>query len=287
MSFGPPDGADAERGPLDVEPADEQWPAAPVSSSAGRRRGRLVGVVGGSVLLAGATFFGMRTLRTGGASPAPARAATAGAQQRNGVSGTLVALNGSTLTVSAAGGRITTVETSASTLVTATVPGTLADIEVGDRVVATGTGAGTAVLAAQSVSDTGTIDDTRGGHAGSPDGDQPGGAGAGGEPNAPHDGADSADAENEAEPGGFAAGTVKDVSGTTITITQNDGTTMTLTTTPATTFSLVEPTSVQQLKIGQPVVATGTINGDGTVAATEVRQGAGRGGHAGGGEDNG
>jgi hypothetical protein len=70
------------------------------------------------------------------------------------------------------------------------------------------------------------------------------------------------------------AGTIAAVNGTTLTVTAADGTTSTVTAAPTTAVSLVKPSSLASLQVGQTVRATGTTADDGTVTATAVREGA-------------
>jgi hypothetical protein len=67
-------------------------------------------------------------------------------------------------------------------------------------------------------------------------------------------------------------GTITAVGGAT-TVKGSDGTTYTLTTSPTTVVSLVKPSSLGGLQVGQTVRVSGTTAADGTVTATSVREG--------------
>jgi hypothetical protein len=181
-----------------------------------------------------------------------------------GTVGTLQSVDGQTLTVATRNGNTTTVITSSSTKFAKAVTGALSDIKVGDRVSARGTADGTSV-AAQRITDSGTTNMGFGG----------GGFGGGGQGRRPGGNAPPGSVPNSTRPdnGAFATGTVKSISGSILTVAQNDGTTKTVTTSPSTVVSIVKASSLQDLATGQTVTIQGKTNTDGTVTATAVEEG--------------
>jgi hypothetical protein len=174
------------------------------------------------------------------------------------------------------------------------VSGALSDIKVGDRVTAMGTPAGDNTLTAARITDTGAMNAIGfgGGGAGGGgrrfrNGDNPNGNGA--PPSSLPNGGTRPD------PNSFANGTVKSISGTTLTVTDGQGVTKTVDTTGSTTYSVLKTVAINDLTTGQIVIIQGKTNSDGTVSATNVVQGiAGPGGGrfggrfgGGGGEGNG
>jgi hypothetical protein len=98
-----------------------------------------------------------------------------------------------------------------------------------------------------------------------------GGQGQGGQGQAP--GAGQGTGGPAGTDGGFTAGMVKSVNGSTIVITSRDGSDVSVTTTPSTAFSVTQPAKLSSLTIGQTVVVRGTTNSDGSVAAASIQQG--------------
>lgn len=276
-----------------ISPADEPFDGAADESSKPpyvdppRSSSRRVWVIAGlaAVILAIGGFAGAKALSGGGSKPATSASPSGGATGRGGrgTVGTLQSVDGSTLTVASFNGNTTTVLTSSSTKFLKSVTGSVSDIKVGDRVVAMGTPSGTNTVAAQRLSDMGAGGAGFGGRQGPP-GTRIRRFGNGTAPdNGPNGGAPP-------DPNSLAAGTVKSVSGTTLTVAQNDGTTKTVTTTPSTAITVLKPAVLQDLTTGDQVAITGTTNTDGTVTARTVREGAagaifgfGRGGRGGGG----
>jgi hypothetical protein len=83
----------------------------------------------------------------------------------------------------------------------------------------------------------------------------------------------------------MANGTVKSISGTTLTVTQQDGTTKTVNTNSSTVVSVLKSVSINDLTTGQQVTVRGKTNSDGTVTASSVAEGLGGGrGFGGGGQ---
>src|SRR5947209_7457529 len=271
------------------------------------RRPWIIGGVIGVVVLAVGGFVGVSALSGGGSSSSTSTAGQApgngqGNQGRRGTIGMLQSIDGSTLTVATfnrgndpqgggntgnAAGGTTTVITNGSTKFYKTVSGSLSDIKTGDRVTAMGTPGTNAVTAARII-DTGTMADAFGG---------PGGGGGGARRfrgNDTQNGNGSTPPSNpnvtRPDPNSFANGTVKSISGSTLTVTQQDGTTKTVDTNGSTAVSVLKAVSINDLATGQVVVVRGTTNSDGTVSATSVSDGVGgfrRGGGFGGGDGGG
>jgi hypothetical protein len=208
----------------------------------------------------------------GGNGSGPALVAQRGAR------GTIAAIDGPTLTLDStdpSGEESTvTVETTDATTFRETVEGTLDDIAVGDNIVAMGTATDAGITAA-NIMDNG--DDAAGSdyRAGGPppavdgdvtprtftDGGPDGSAGA------PPDG----DRRGPGA-GGFTAGTVKSIDGTTITVETADGSTVTVATTADTTTTVTKAITLADLAVGDTVSALGTTEGS-TVTADTVQKG--------------
>jgi hypothetical protein len=194
---------------------------------------------------------------------------------QRGARGTITAIDGTTLTLDSSDPTGTsstvTVETTDETAFRETVEGTLADLAVGDNIVAMGSATDGGITAANIV-DTGDDAGTTDFRAGGP---PPDGAGDltprpftdGGPDGAPPDG-------ERFGPGssGFTAGTVKSVDGTTVTVETADGSTVVVSTTADTTISVTETIALADLEVGDTVSATGTIDGS-TVTADTVQKG--------------
>jgi len=266
-----------------------------------RRRWMIPAIVGVVVLAVGG-FFAVKALAGGGSSTStaaqtPANGGGPGGAGRRGTVGTLQSIDGSTLTVATfnrgagannsvnnpgAAGGTTTVITNGSTKFYKTVSGSLSDVKTGDRVTAMGTPDGTTSLTAARITDTGTMTAAFGG---------PGGNGGGRRfrnGNGPNTQNGNGNDNNtpppsnpnvtRPDPNSFASGTVKSISGTTLTVTQPDGTTKTVKTTGSTAFSVLKGVSISDLTTGQVIVVGGKMNSDGTVTANNVLEGVGGGG---------
>jgi hypothetical protein len=250
----------------------------------GSRRTWMVAGGIGVVVLAVGGFFGVKALAGGGSSTSTAAQAPAngGGRGGRGTVGTLQSIDGSTLTVATfnrggnggaagsganAAGGTTTVITNGSTKFYKTVNGALSDIKVGDRVTAMGTPAGTNTVSATRISDTGTVMDALGGAGGARRFRNGNGNGNGTPPSSLPNGGTRPD------PNSFANGTVKSISGSTLTVTQADGTAKTVNTTGSTAVSVLKTVALNDLATGQLVVVRGTTNTDGTVTASNVLQG--------------
>ncbi len=236
-------------------------PPAPASA----RRSRLAAaaaLTGGAVALAlGAFFIGHATAGGGGSSPEPistanavnaaADAGTSSAAQctvPNATAGTLKAVNGTTLTITNRSGQDVTVTTSSSTTIVKVESGTVGDITPGQVIGVHGTSSGQnaitaddiAIIPSQKVPDLGQL---------------PPGVGRLGQRL------------------GLAFGTVKGVSGNTITVQEPDGTSITVTTSSTTKVQKAVTVQPKDLTVGQPVAATGTAGSNGSIAAKYVVQG--------------
>lgn len=85
-------------------------------------------------------------------------------------------------------------------------------------------------------------------------------------------------------PGGFTAGKIASIDGSTLTITTTDGKTVKVTTTSTTTVSKTTQSDVASLATGETVTVIGPAAADGSVAAQRISEGAaGFGGLGGGG----
>ena len=151
--------------------------------------------------------------------------------------------------------------------------GTLADVEVGDNVIAMGTPSDLGLTAANII-DNG---DEAAGTDFRPGGPPPDGAGDGMPPSFPDGGpGGGGNAPGGGRfgdgAGGFAAGTVKSVDGTTITVESADGSTVTVSTTSDTTISVTKAITLADLEVGDTVSAIGATDGS-TVTADTVQKG--------------
>lgn len=267
--------------------------APPEKSS--RRTWMIAGAIGVVVLAVGG-FFGVKALAGGSSSTSTAAQTPTGAQGgagRRGTIGTLQSIDGSTLTVAtfnrAAGANTqngngagavdntTTVTTNGSTKFFKTVSGAFGDIKVGDRVTAMGTPDGTNTVTAARITDTGTMAAAA---FGGPGGNGNGGRRFGNGNNASGNGAPPSSLPNggtRPDPNSFANGTVKSISGTTLTVADAQGATKTVNTTGSTTYSVLKSVGINDLQTGQIVVIRGTMNSDGTVSAKNVVEGVGGG----------
>ena len=200
-----------------------------------------------------------------------------------GTQGTIASIDGTTLSLTATSQDGTTstmkVTTTGDTTYTETVTGQVSDIAVGDNVVVIGTTSGSGV-AATAITDRGTLQaggfggGFPGGGYGPPNGAPP--QGANGAPNGSFPGG-SVPAGGNGGPGGpngggFTAGQVASVDGSTITVTAQDGSAVKVTTTSSTTVSVTKQISLSDLAVGDTVRVNGTVDGT-TVAATSIQKG--------------
>jgi Domain of unknown function (DUF5666) len=182
-------------------------------------------------------------------TPAPSAAVCEPAHR--GVAGTLKAINGSSLVVTRAGGGTVTVKTNAATVVRKTVSGAVSDIKVGQTVAVHGTSTGQNAIAAAQVALLPTevsqkltqLPPIAGRFA------------------------------QRAPQLGFAVGTVAKAANGTFTVTEPGGTSVAVTTSSTTKVIKTVDVAVKDLTVGQPVVAIGTVNSDGSVSAAQVDQG--------------
>ncbi|HSS10210.1 MAG TPA: DUF5666 domain-containing protein [Acidimicrobiales bacterium] len=228
------------------------------------RLGGIAAIAGGAVAIAaGAFFIGHAAGSSGNTSVQPistANAVNAADAASNGstssaqctlgnvAAGTLKSVKGTTLTVTDRSGKDVTVTTSSSTKITKVVNGSLSDITPGVVIGVHGTASGQsginaddiAVIPAQKAPNLGKL---------------PQGAGRFGQRL------------------GLAFGTVKSVSGNTVVVQEADGTTITVTTSSSTKIQKTVNAQPKDLTVGQPIVATGTANANGSIAASNVVQG--------------
>jgi hypothetical protein len=225
-------------------------------------------------LAVGAFFVGQATAGGGGTSPGPGSTAsaadavnavnaaasggtpTAGPSSPaqctlfNATAGTLKAVDGTTLTITDRSGKDVTVTTSSSTTIVKVESGTVGDITSGQVIGVHGTSSGQnaitadeiAILPSQKVPNLGQL---------------PPGVGRLGQRL------------------GLAFGTVKAVSGNTITVQEPDGTSVTVTTSSSTKVQKAATVQPKDLTVGQPIAATGTAGSNGSIAAKYVVQGSG------------
>lgn len=165
---------------------------------------------------------------------------TDGLPQRNGVSGKVTAVSGSTLTVAGRNSTSYTVDASAATVTKSKAASSVSAIAVGDTVFVQGTVNGTSVTAT-------TIEDGVGAQ-------WPGSNGGAKIP-----GSGGATIAGNGEP--VVAGSVTAISGSTITITNKSNVTYTIDAS-ATTYSNV--------KVGDGIVVQGTVNGNSVVASSVI-----------------
>ncbi len=222
-------------------------------------------------------------------APSDVAGGAAGRGQRSpggqGTSGTVTAIDGTTLTIEIAAtdaidASTLTVTTTADTTVTATVDGTASDLAVGDNILALGTTADDGTVTATGIIDNRDqeLTDTRGGPppagaGNAPAGEAPSGDDAAGTPPAGAR-ADGPRAQGRA-PGGGAEGTsgaISAIEGDRVTVETADGSTVTVVLAADTTVTLTEVVSLDDLAEGDTVVVTGTVT-ESTVAATAIRKG--------------
>lgn len=245
--------------PLPVPDGSVAAPSTPSAKSwiAGGVAAAVLGVGGFFAVGALASHTKSATsLTTGGGGGAPGFGPGGGGPGGGGVSGVLTSVNGSNLTITTAGGTTERVVTSSATTFGQSVKGSVSDIKVGDNVIATGTG--TATVAATAITDSGAL--TAPGGPGGPGGPRAGGFGG---------------------PGGaggrsVVAGKVTAVGNTSLDVTQPDGTSAALTISASTTVSVVKPSNLSALAVGQQVTVRGTtVNATITAAAVQASGSAG------------
>jgi hypothetical protein len=189
-----------------------------------------------------------------------------GAAGRNGTAGELVQINGNTLILNTQSGDVT-VQTTSATTVQKTSTGSVADIVVGTCIGATGSKDASGAVTANSVRLSEKVGGTCNGGA---FGGAPGGGGRG------NGGADTrtppAGSAQPTPPANFASlrGEVSAVAGTSVSVLSSTGvaTTITVPTTVAVTRSATA--SLSDLSTGQCVLATGSKDSTGAVAARSL-----------------
>ena len=198
---------------------------------------------------------------TSAAGPASTSASSSASTQsgrgpgRNGASGELVKLSGTTLILNAQSGDVTVVY-NGSTRIQKTSTGTVADIVTGSCIVAAGqkdsSGAVTASVVRVSSKVNGSC--------------ALGGPGAGGGPRPTPRGTPRADQANA----GFAAGEVTAVSGTSVTVLDATGASRPVTVPTTVRVSTSSSASASDLAVGDCVLATGSKDASGTVSARSL-----------------
>jgi hypothetical protein len=250
---------------LGIEPYLPPPNVTPSGSAPDRPRNRrlVYALAAGAVALAaGGYLVGKTTRGSAGpnatasqASSADLAAAVSGrgpcTGPQRGVAGTLKSINGTSLTVTSAQGKDVTVTTSASTTVHKTVSGTAADITDGTVVAVHGTANGSNAIAADQVAilPAGAAPKLRQRPAGRLPGRAPG--------------------------PGLAFGTAQKAGNGNFTVTEPDGTQITVSTSTSTKVVKTVDAALKDLEIGKPIAVDGTVNSDGSVAATQVAQGTG------------
>ncbi|MEO5679077.1 MAG: DUF5666 domain-containing protein [Acidimicrobiales bacterium] len=266
-------------------PAPVDASAAAASAAPKPRRHWVIGAAAAVAVAAGVGLFAVKSGSDGTTTTATSTTVASPRRGGRGTVGQLTAVDGATLTLTSRDGTAVKVTTSEDTMVTRAVPGTLAEVKVGDNVVVTGTSAAAGSITAARVVDSGTLaPGSLGGRRGDgADAQSPAGLGRGsnGAPapggTVPAPGA----AGNGPPPGGFApgagggfvAGAVQSVSGSSFVVSGRDGTMTTVATANTTVVSVVKPAALGDLALGKQVAVAGPVGGDGTVAATSVRQG--------------
>lgn len=211
-----------------------------------------------------------------------------------GTSGTITAVDGSTVTVESSdeSGTTYTVETSDDTTITEQVEGSLDDLAVGDNVSVMGETADDGSITARSITDGG--DEAVAGFGGGPGGGGQMGTppegvegempempeGTDGEMPEPPEGMDGEGGMPMGGMGGLTLGTVTSVTDDTIVIETDDGEVM-VTVTDDTTVTVVQTLTVDDLEAGDTVRVSGET-ADTTITATRIQVGELTGGFGGG-----
>jgi hypothetical protein len=245
-----------ENSPTEPDPAPSRRRLLPYGVAAGALAIAAVGYLAGSTTAgAGATPQNAAAANVVNAyvaaATAPPVATTTCETNHRGVTGTLKAVNGTTLTITKADGGTATVTTSASTTIRRTVAGSAADIKDGQVVAVQGTSSGQSAISAQQI-------------ALLPAGAAPNLGGL-----APGLGR----IDKRASQFGFAVGTVAKAANGSFTVNEPGGAAVAVSTSSATKVVKTVDSSVKDLVVGQPTVAIGTVNSDGSVSATQVNQG--------------
>jgi hypothetical protein len=235
----PPGGFDAA--PPAFGPHAPAFDDAAPAGKAGLKTWLTAGLVAAAFGLGG--FFGIQALTHH--TPATASSSlplpgAGGFPGGGGTFGTISAIGSSNLTITMPDGSTINVTTSGSTAVTKSAAGSVSDIHAADHVVIEGTTSGSTVTA-DHITDTGANADA-------------GPVGRGG-------------------PGNAVAGTVASIANGAFTVNEATGGTLTVKTAAMTTITVVQPSTVAALAVGDTVRVTGTTS-NGTVAATTIQAGA-------------
>jgi hypothetical protein len=249
----PPGAVSSPPSPHDVRHPTRKW----VAATAGAAVIAVAAIVG---INAG----GAQTQNIGGAGASGPGGPRAGP----GGGGAITGMDGSTLTVTNAGQTVKVLTSASTTFIVATA-GSVADIKVADNVLVMGTAAGS-TIAAEQVTDGGSVAIADG-----PGGPRapPAGSSRGAPPNAGPGGNTAKAPVGGGFPGRPVAGVVKTVNGDSFTLSEPDGTTVAASTSSSTTVSVLKPSSLGALRVGDQIQATGTRGSDGTITATSVRSG--------------
>lgn len=253
-------------------PGGAPHPASTPQNKAGWKSWLVAAAVTAAVVVAVVAVLGNR----GGGSGDTTVAANnqGGANSAGPGRGEVTAIDGSKLTVRATDQQGATstvvVETTAETEVTESVDGSLADLKTGDTIIVMGDEASGSITAT-SITAGEMAFGGRGAQQGLPEGFEPpegfrppgGAAGGGTAPQQPADGQ---------RPGGFTAGEIASISGSTITISGQDGETVTVTTTPETTVRVTKTLAVSDIDVGDTITAMGETS-EGVVKASVIRIG--------------
>ena len=196
---------------------------------------------------------------------------------RNGATGELVGINGSKLTVSAAGASgsttDTTVTTSSTTTVSKTSTGAISDLTTGQCVLAIGQADSTGAITARSITVTppasdGTCSIAAAAGSGFPGGGGFGGGGGGFGGRSPGAATPSGSPGPRQFPG--AQGTITAVNGLALTVHPKTGADVTVNFITTTPISKVSTASLADLAATDCVRVTGPRQSDGSVTATSI-----------------
>lgn len=214
----------------------------------------------------------------GGVEQPQAGSADPGAGFGSRTSGEVTAVDGDTLTVEAVdpdgSARTTTVVASSETVITETMEGTLADLAVGDDVVAMAEETDDG-MALRSITEGESLrsgsEPPQGGGAPPQGMEPPGGGSAPAEGMEPPAGMEAPTEGESPSPQGGAvvAGEIVAVDATSVTIRTSDDESVVLSATEDSTVRLTETRSVSDIAVGDTITAMGSTDGD-TVRATEI-----------------
>jgi hypothetical protein len=210
-----------------------------------------------SLAILSAGLAGVAACGSTSATPTSSPSPSGGRGNRGGAGGEVAQINGSTIIVNSQSGDIT-VLTSADTTVTRTSTGTVADLVAGSCLTARGSkdSAGIITVTQATVSPrTGTSCQRRPGPSGSP---RPSPSGT---PRPSRSG----------QPQGPAvAGQISSVTGTTVTLMQDDGTTLAVNVPTTVRINKVADAALTDIKVGNCIVAVGPRDSQQAVQARAI-----------------